>query len=91
MDAFRRFESAVGHDVNNLTKQNVLNRSRIYAWERVFLESRLKFLKAILIGLWSPALLRERLNIAQSLEVESFNTEMERRFGETNAKKIKII
>lgn len=90
-DAFLRFEKAVGHDIQNLTKQNVINRSRIYAFERVLFGGRWFLLKAILMCLVSPQWLKSRINMAQAIEVEEFNQEMTKRFGDTNGKKVHII
>lgn len=90
-EAFNRFESAVGHDINNLTKQNVLNRSRIFAFEKVVFGSRGSFLRVILLNLLAPAKLTRMINAAHALEVQEFNADMEKRKGEAGAKKLKII
>lgn len=90
-EAFNRFESAVGHDINNLTKQNVLNRSRIFAFEKVIFGSRFSILRAVALNLLSPGKLTRMINAAHALEVEQFNTDMDKRMGTESAKKLKII
>lgn len=86
---FKRFEDAVAHDVGNLTKQNVLNRARIYAIERVLFGSRWFLLKAILLSIFSPAKLKERINLAHAAEVQQFNDDMAKRSD--NGKRYRII
>lgn len=89
--AFRRFQEAVEHDVANLTKQNALNRARIYAVERVLFGRRWFLLKAILLSLISPKKLKDRINLAHAAEVADFNREMERRYGANNNGKFKVL
>lgn len=90
-EAFNRFEAAVGHDIANLTKQNVLNRSRIFAFERVIFGSRFSLLRAVFLNILSPSKLTRMINAAHALEVQQFNTDMDKRMGKTSAEKFKII